>query len=132
PDGTHVVYVGNSGTQLFVRALDALEPVAIATGGSLRGPFVSPDGQWVGFIDRDTTLMKVAINGGPPIALASLDGVCFGATWASDESIIFATSNRATGLQRVAAAGGTPEVLTRPDHAQGEASHLWPEILPGG
>ena len=26
PDGTHVVYVGNSGTQLFVRALDALEP----------------------------------------------------------------------------------------------------------
>jgi hypothetical protein len=31
PDGTHVVYVGNSGTQLFVRALDALEPVAIAT-----------------------------------------------------------------------------------------------------
>ena len=34
PDGTHVVYVGNSGTQLFVRALDALEPVAIATGNS--------------------------------------------------------------------------------------------------
>ena len=50
PDGTHVVYVGNSGTQLFVRALDALEPVAIASGGALRGPFVSPDGQWVGFL----------------------------------------------------------------------------------
>ena len=32
PDGTHVVYVGNGGTQLFVRALDALEPVAIASG----------------------------------------------------------------------------------------------------
>src|SRR5439155_483946 len=29
PDGTHVVYVGNNGTQLLVRALDALEPVAI-------------------------------------------------------------------------------------------------------
>ena len=25
-----------------------------------------------------------------------------------------------------------PEVLTRPDRAQGEADHLWPEILPGG
>jgi len=47
PDGTHVVYVGNSGTQLFVRALDVLEPVAIASGGDVRGPFVSPDGQWV-------------------------------------------------------------------------------------
>jgi hypothetical protein len=31
PDGTHIVYIGNNGTQLFVRALDALEPVAIAT-----------------------------------------------------------------------------------------------------
>ena len=35
PDGTHVVYVGNGGTQLFVRALDALEPVAIASGQRL-------------------------------------------------------------------------------------------------
>src|SRR5436190_690009 len=51
PDGTHVVYVGNGGTQLFVRALDALEPVAIASGAALRAPFVSPDGQWVGFLD---------------------------------------------------------------------------------
>ena len=131
PDGTHVVYVGNNGTQLFVRALDALEPVAIASGSAVRGPFVSPDGQWVGFID-DTTLQKVAITGGPPITLASLDGTSRGATWAPDDTIIFATSNPATGLQRVSAAGGTPEVLTRPDRAQGEADHLWPELLPGG
>ena len=40
PDGTHIVYVGNNGTQLFVRALDTLEPVAIATSRSLRAPFV--------------------------------------------------------------------------------------------
>ena len=50
PDGSRVVYVGNNGTQLFVRALDALEPVAIATG-QIREPFVSPDGQWVGFVE---------------------------------------------------------------------------------
>ena len=42
PDGSRVVYVGNRGTQLFVRALDALEPMAVFTGGP-RGPFVSPD-----------------------------------------------------------------------------------------
>jgi serine/threonine-protein kinase len=131
PDGTHVVYVGNSGTQLFVRALDALEPVAIASGGDVRGPFVSPDGQRVGFVDG-TTLRKVAITGGPPITLASVDANPRGATWAPDDTIIFATSNSATGLQRVPAAGGMPEVLTRPDRAQGEADHLWPEVLPGG
>ena len=125
PDGMHVVYVGNAGTQLFVRALDALEPVAIASGGAVRGPFVSPDGQWVGFVDNISTLKKVVITGGPPITLASLDdNAPRGATWAPDDTIIFATGNTATGLQRVSAAGGTPDVLTRPDHAQGEADHL--------
>ena len=37
-----------------------------------------------------------------------------------------------TGLQRVSAAGGPLTVLTRPDRAQGEADHFWPEMLPGG
>ena len=55
-----------------------------------------------------------------------------GATWAPDDTIIFATTDAATGLQRVAAAGGPTTVLTRPDRAQGEADHLWPELLPGG
>ena len=72
------------------------------------------------------------MTGGPAVTLASLDGVPRGATWAPDGTMIFATSNAATGLQRVSAAGGTPEVLTRPDRAQGEADHLWPELLPGG
>ena len=134
PDGTHVVYIGNNGTQLFVRALDALEPVAIASGGGggVRGPFVSPDSQWVGFDEGNNILKKVAITGGPSITLAVIDAGSRGATWAPDDTIIFATNNPTTGLQRVSAAGGTPEVLTRPDHAQGEADHLWPEILPGG
>jgi serine/threonine-protein kinase len=132
PDGTHVVYVGNGSTQLFVRAVDALEPVAIASTTSLRGPFFSPDGQWVGFLDRVSTLTKVAITGGAPIPIARLDNGARGATWAPDDTIIFATTGQTTGLQRVSAAGGTPEVLTRPDHAQGEVSHFWPEILPGG
>ena len=48
PDGSRVVYVGNSGRELFVRPLDALEPVSLFKGAP-RGPFVSPNGQWVGF-----------------------------------------------------------------------------------
>jgi serine/threonine-protein kinase len=133
PDGTHVVYVGNGGTQLFVRALDALEPVAIASAANFRAPFVSPDGQWVGFSTiSGGGIRKVAITGGPSITIATADGASSGASWAPDDTIIFATNNPATGLQRVSAEGGTPEVLTRPDRAQGEADHLWPEILPGG
>ena len=32
PDGSRLIYVGNQGTQIFVRALDALAPVAVFTG----------------------------------------------------------------------------------------------------
>jgi serine/threonine-protein kinase len=134
PDGTRVIYVGNRGTQLFVRALDTLEPVAIASG-QLRWPFVSPDGQWVGFANSNAngnTLRKVAITGGPPITIASLDSTLEGATWAPDDTIIFATGGLATELQRVSATGGTPQVLTRPERAQGEADYVLPDILPGG
>jgi serine/threonine protein kinase len=35
PDGGHVVYVGNNGTQLFVCPLDRLEPKPIVTGPSV-------------------------------------------------------------------------------------------------
>jgi serine/threonine-protein kinase len=131
PDGSHVVYVGNRGTQLFVRALDALDPVVVFTG-SPRGPFVSPDGQWIGFVDGAIALKKVAVTGGPAVPLATIDGTSRGAAWEPDDTIIFATGNSTTGLQRVAAASGRTTVLTRPDHAQGEADHVWPELLPGG
>jgi serine/threonine-protein kinase len=131
PDGSRLVYVGNNGTQLFVRALDVLEPVAVFSG-SPRGPFVSPDGQWIGFQDGYTGLKKVSMAGGPAVTLATLDGVLQGATWGPDDTIIFATSISATGLHQVGAAGGPTTVLTRPDRAQGEVDHLWPEWLPGG
>jgi serine/threonine-protein kinase len=131
PDGSRVVYVGNNGTQLFVRALDALEPVAVFTGAP-RGLFVSPDGHWIGFGDGIAALKRVALTGGPAVTLATLDGNGRGATWGPEDTIIVATNNQATGLLRVPAAGGPTTVLTRPDGAQGEGDHVWPEMLPGG
>src|SRR4030095_4844977 len=83
PDGSRIVYVGNRGTQLFVRALDALAPVAVFTGAP-RGPFVSPDGQWIGFVDGPSVLKKVAVTGGPAVTVATLDGNSRGAAWGPD------------------------------------------------
>jgi hypothetical protein len=131
PDGSRVVYVGNNGTQLLVRALDALEPVAMFTGGP-RGLFVSPNGQWIGFLDGGVGLKKVAVTGGPAVTLATLDAPSRGATWGPEDTIIVATASGTTGLQQVGASGGSTTVLTRPDRALGEADHLWPEFLPGG
>ena len=131
PDGLRVVYVGRGGAEILMRSLDQIEPIVVARG-LVRGVFVSPDGQWVGFTDNNRTLKKVAITGGPPLTLTALDGGARGATWAPEDTILFATNNPATGLQRVSAAGGEPTVVTRPNRDRGEADHLWPEILPGG
>jgi serine/threonine-protein kinase len=135
PDGTRVVYVGNRGTQLFVRPIEKLEatPIASAAPGPLHGVFASPDGQWIGFGENLATLKRVALTGGPAVTLGGvLDGILGGATWLPDDTIVFASDNPETGLQRLPAAGGAPTVLTRPDGARGELDHLWPERLPNG
>ena len=62
----------------------------------------------------------------------SADWLARGASWGSDDRIIFATLDTSTGLLRVSANGGEPEALTTPDRSQGEVDHLWPELLPGG
>jgi Tol biopolymer transport system component len=100
-------------------------------GPAPRGVFISPDGQWVGFVDG-TAMKKVAITGGPPMTLCADQVGPRGATWGPDGTIIFATSSPSTGLLRVSAAGGEPTVLTKPDQERGERDHLWPEFLPGG
>ena len=74
PDGTRVVYVGANGTALFVRALDQLDATPLTGLGAPYGPFVSPDGQWIGFFDGVTALKKVAITGGPAVTLGRPDG----------------------------------------------------------
>ena len=135
-DGTHVIYKGGSrgeNTQLFVRGLDQLDPSLLTSGGFPKGPFSSPDGQWVGFFERgiDLSLRKVAISGGPPREIAIFDGPSRGATWGDDDSILVATAALETGLRRVPASGGTPQVVTRPNRERGEADHLWPHYLPG-
>jgi len=132
PDGARVVYAGANGTRVFVRQLDALDPTPLVTvTGGAQGLFTSPDGQWVGYVENNDTLKKVAITGGPAVTLLKMDGNSRGVTWAADDTIVFATQGP-TGLQRVPASGGTATVLTRPDRARGEADHLWPEVLPGG
>jgi serine/threonine-protein kinase len=131
PDGTRIVYVGNNGTQLFVRALDQLDPAPLTTGGVLRAVFIAPDGQWVGFVENNTILKKMALTGGPSVTIATMDGASRGATWGEDDVMIFATINTTTGLQRVSGGGGPVTALTRPDRSRGEGDHLWPEMLSG-
>ena len=129
PDGARIVYVGDEGRQVLVRALNELEPRPLTKGANIRNVFVSSDGQWAGYM-AGTTLMKVALSGGPATPIARVDSGSRGATWLPDNTIVFATANAATGLQRVAATGGTVTGLTKPDQQQGETDHLYPNDCP--
>jgi serine/threonine-protein kinase len=131
PDGSRIVYIGNGGTQLFVRPVDALEPIVL-TRGDLRDPFVSPDGQWVGFFDGGNTLRKIAITGGPATTVFNSNNPFRGATWTPAGDIIFSTIDASAGLRRLGPAGGSPMVLTRPDQEHGEQNHWFPTLLPNG
>jgi eukaryotic-like serine/threonine-protein kinase len=129
-DGTRMVYVGaneQSERQLYMRTLDQLEPVAIAGTRAAVQPFLSPDGQWVGF-HTTGKLQKVAVAGGPALTIAATDSGVFGVSWGEGDVILFGTLR---GIRRVPAAGGVPAHVTTPDSAT-ELAHGFPHVLPGG
>lgn len=135
PDGTRVVYIaGQPGRiQMVTRALTNLDTTPLTESGTPRAPFFSPDSQWVGFFELFGTLRKIPTSGGPVTDLArSVGGAARGASWSRDDFVYFATTDAASGLWRVAATGGEPELLTRPDRGKGELDHFWPEALPNG
>jgi len=125
-DGSTVVFVGSGGV-LFVRTLDALDPVAIPVGGAVHNPFLSPDGRWIGF-EVEAALKKIPITGGSPFTITRISGALRGAWWAPDHTIIYTTGGN---IVRVADSGGTPEPLVRPDSAAGEVGVYWPMLIPG-
>jgi serine/threonine-protein kinase len=133
PDGALLAFVAQRGPgeapQLYVRRLEELEASPLPGTEGARNPFFSPDGQWIAFF-AEGNLYKVAVTGGATVTLceARNDG---GGTWAEDGTIVF-TPIVPGGLSRVSSAGGTPEVLTKPDPAAGEVTHQWPQALPGG
>ncbi len=127
PDGTRMVYVSKRG--LFTRRLDQSNATELAGTQGAFAPFFSPDGQWVAFFAAGR-LKKISVEGGAAIPLCDTGGGNDrGGSWGDDGNIIVTlTANGA--LSRIPSAGGTPTPVT--ELAQGEASHRWPQILPGG
>jgi serine/threonine protein kinase/Tol biopolymer transport system component len=135
-DGEFVVYSAikeNPGPQdkpcLYLRKMDQLEAKAIAgTEGGI-SPFLSPDSKWVGYW-ADGKLKKIPVGGGVATELCDVP-LLFGANWSRDNSVVFADGDT-TGLSRISAEGGKPEILTKPDPKREEMSHRLPSWLPDG
>ena len=130
PNGTTLVFragLVDGNTQLYQRRLDQFEASPITGTEIPYGPFFSPDGESVAFAAFGN-LKKVSIRGGAPFTICSLPATLRGGSWSDDDFIYFAVSGGP--IQRVLAAGGTPEPVTqlRAD----ERNHRWPQVLPGG
>jgi serine/threonine-protein kinase len=113
--------------QLYLRPLNQLSAAPIAGTDGAASPFFSPDGQWIGFWSGGA-LRKTPVAGGPATTICETATI-FGASWGSDDTIVFADVRR--GLLRVSAGGGTPEVLAQTDPKKGEVKYLLPQFLPG-
>ena len=122
-------------TLLFVREIDDLEAQLIpgTRGGS--SVFLSPDGEWLGFVNTQGRIMKVALDGGTPVPIAAAGRRVSGATWTDDGFVVYSASGAPTsdsaGLMMVSADGGTPRILTVPDSVKSEESHRLPFFIPG-
>jgi eukaryotic-like serine/threonine-protein kinase len=135
PDGRYLAYrFGGSttaGSPLMVRAIDQIDARPLAGITNTYTPFFSHDNQWIGFFEEGA-LKKVPIAGGPVVTLAAVKGKPRGASWGTENTIVFATDDGSTGLWLISAEGGEPRVLTTPDAAQREVDHLFPSVLPDG
>jgi serine/threonine-protein kinase len=129
PDGRSLVIPATRSNVrvLFLLRLADGRPTLIPGTVEARAPAFSPDGRWLAFVAAGK-LMKVALDGGTPIALTEADGL--GVAWADDQTIIFNRKYN-TGLWRISASGGRADTLTSPRTSNGELGHWWPQVLPG-
>ena len=134
-DGRTIGYVANRDgvARLYVRPLSSFEATPLAGTEGAFSPFFSPDGRWVGFFAQDK-MKKIPVGGGAAQVIAADSGPSGGASWGEDGTIVYApaTTSGSVGLWRVSANGGTPVKLTTPNLKEGEYSHRYPQILPGG
>jgi len=133
PDGARIVYIGpdSLGTQLWVRDLNSLVARPLPGTSNAQAPFFSLDGQSIAFFTGSPGDIRVAsVGGGPTVTVLRDSANPWGGDWGPDGKLYFVNAN--SRVSRIPAAGGTIEVLSALDSAQGETEHDWPQVLPGG
>ena len=131
-DGTKIAYAGVR--RLYGRSMSdpEIRPIS-GIDLSVRNPVFSPDGESLAFtaVD-DLTIKRVAVTGGVPTTICSIGSLPTGLVW--DRDWVFwsqssAPSAAPSGIFRVAATGGTPELVIK---TPADQIPQGPQILPDG
>ena len=123
-DGTRIVYVGeapDTGTQLWMRSFDRLDPEPIPGTIGATAPALSPDGRTVAF-QVSPGIHVAALPAGPARRIVE-EG--YDPAWGDDGTLYFAND---LVIYRVREGGGAPEAFTTP----AEAVQVMPSALPAG
>ena len=122
-DGTRIVYVGeapDTGTQLWMRSFDRLDPEPIPGTLGATAPALSPDGRTVAF-QVGPAIYVATLPGGPARRIVA-EG--YDPAWGDDGTLYFAND---LVIYRVREGGGA-EAFTTP----AEAVQVMPSALPDG
>jgi eukaryotic-like serine/threonine-protein kinase len=130
PNGRQLAFPapGTDGrNQVWIRALDSLEPRPLAGTENVQGPplFWSPDSRFIAF-QAGNKLKKIDISGGPPQDICDASVLILGGAWNRDGVVIFGTDGN--GIMQVPATGGVPVLLTT-SGGRNEI-HAFPSFLP--
>ncbi len=132
PNGRMVAFVGTdtTGTDLlWIRPVQSLTAVPLAGTEGASYPFWSYDNRSIGYFITGK-LKRIDAAGGPALTICDAASGR-GGSWNRDGVIIFAPS-QFDPIYKVAAAGGTPDVVTHLDTATNQRNHRWPHFLPDG
>jgi serine/threonine-protein kinase len=132
-DGRSFAYIGGgtaAGTQVWLRSMNTLTASPVSGTDGATTPFLSPDGQQIGFvITTPFTLLTVPRSGGRPTVVVSDAISGGGASWSDDGWIYF---DGASHLARIRPNGTGREVVSVLDTTQQEIGVAWPDALPHG
>jgi serine/threonine-protein kinase len=126
PDGRTLAY--SSVGALRLRDMATLEEREIRSDQVIDDPTFSPDGRSIAYLSNGFLVRRSAAAGGPAVAVT--DRALRGAlslSWTPDDTILM-TEGTGSGIQRVPATGGTPEVFV----ASAGLTLRWPQLLPDG
>jgi Tol biopolymer transport system component len=131
PDGRTlaIVLATESKKTLYIRNLSSAGLIAVPDTEDVSTPFFSPDSAWIGFFANDK-LKKVSVDGGIPITLTDAAGQNRGASWGSDDRIVY-VPHYSLPMMVVSGAGGVSSPLTEIALDRGERTHRWPFSVPG-